>query len=197
MSTDTAPQENHYVDEDEIFVNIQIFPGMEVRSGYSDDRINELSAKIIQIALVLFIFQALVSIVVLSINFSIGMIILQLFNISIYLAIYWAAVQCVKSRNAPLCSQCCRPLSVYRVYLCFTMFVLFIIIALYIGDVPTGRWWSFVGLSINTVIFWLNFVEFYFSSKLIRILYGQVHIAPPDAAHDIEMQAYPTFENRP
>jgi hypothetical protein len=184
----TIPHEDDMVGEDDVFVNIEIFPGVEVRSGYADEGINELSKKIIRLAFLLAVFQTLVSIFVLVRHFSPGMVILQLFNVCVYLAIYWTAIQCVKSRNAPLCCNCCcRPLSLYRTYLAFTIFILFIIIAVYIGAVATRHWMKSISLFISCVIFGLNCAELYFSSKLIRILYTQVHIAPPEAQGDVEM----------
>lgn len=136
---------------------------------YSLDTVNDLSTKIIRIALALFCIQALVQIALAVWVIRIDAIITSAINIFFFLMIFYLAVRCVKGRNATVCCGC-RALDLYRLYIMVALFVLLLnvlgSIAMIIHDPLLGS----IALVVYSTLFTLNSLELYYSNKLIKEL---------------------------
>ena len=162
-------------------VFLLIAPGIQIQSGYRDEVINSLSRKIIRLALALAILQILITLAHAIVVKYVESLIFYILNIAIYLGVFYIAIQCVKSKNAPICCNCCRTLSLYRTYLYITATLLLISIVLAVYQLFVDyALYLVVGVIIDTTLFGLNVAEIYYSTKLIKILSQQVHNSSDD-----------------
>jgi hypothetical protein len=160
--------------EEDISVEIQIFPGLTVTSGYQNLEINKLSKKLLRIALSLCLFQIILAIVTAIIRFSASSVFSSVVNIFLYLFVYYLAYLCIKHKNKKICCGC-APLTIYRIYLYITTFVLTIILIVNLVSVIYGSYWRVLSLIIVTVLYGLNIAEIYYSRRLSMILNEQIH----------------------
>mmetsp|Transcript_22576 Transcript_22576/g.33011 ORF Transcript_22576/g.33011 Transcript_22576/m.33011 type:complete len:175 (-) Transcript_22576:49-573(-) len=154
-------------------ITINIFPGVNVQSGYYDEKINSLSQKIIRIAVSLCAFQILITLVSL-INFSVPNLIWSCINIVIYCLICYYAISCVKRKNEVVCCGC-TALHIYRIYLYIAVFILFLSLAASVWDVVAGYYWRVVDIVILVILLSLNIAEIVYARMLLSVLAIQVH----------------------
>ena len=80
------------------FVSISIIPGYSIRSAYQNDEVNELSGKIIRIALYLFSFQLLIVLLEIVVFMSIESLIIGIIQIAFY-----KIISCNGDKNYLIC----------------------------------------------------------------------------------------------
>lgn len=160
--------------EEDIAVEIQILPGLSMTSGYQNHEINLLSQKLMRIAFCLCLFQILLAIISVIIEFNLSSVFSSFVNIILYLLIYYLAYICIKYKNQPMCCGC-TPLTIYVIYLYISTFILTIILIANLVVVISGLYWRLIHLLIVSILFGLNIAEIYYSKKLSRILHSQVH----------------------
>jgi hypothetical protein len=180
--------------EEDIFVEIQVFPGLTVRSGYRNLEINRLSKKLLRIALSLCGFQILLAIINAIIKLTLGSLISSVANIFLYILIYCLAYVCVRYKNQKICCECMTPLTIYRIYLYITTFILTIILIINLVAVIYDSYWRIIGLFIVAVLYGLNIAEIYYSRRLSMILNEQIHpieMSPEAMRHEEENNENP------
>lgn len=158
------------VDENDIGIELSIFPGFSVPSSYDSSEVNELSLYIIRMAIIMTTIQCGLS-VLNMLSLGTAAIILSIFNIIFYILVLRYAIRTVKKMNKEtLCFGVTQvtSLKMYFYYLLFTLlFTLFGIVRLgfwirdhsrkedAIGDSAYAEGTSNVGGKGSVADFWL------------------------------------------
>lgn len=166
------------IDNDDVYIDI--IPGViTVNSAYHIDEVNILAAKIIRACLALCLVESFNVVVQALFWLSASSIIWAIFMIGINYAVYYLSVQCVKRKNERVCCNLLQSLTLLRVYMFISVFLLSISVLVLLISISFGGYiYDIYPLIINTTLLVLSSAALKWSNRMADILNYQVHIAP-------------------